>query len=89
VNTDARVILRAVADCWIEIKDESGSEVFTRLLRAGEIYKVPNRTDLRLRMGNAGGLEVIVDGTVLPPLGGHGEVMRNVSLDPAVLAASL
>lgn len=89
VNDDARVILRATADCWIEIKDEGGSEVFTRLLRAGEIYKVPNRGDLRLRMGNAGGMEVIVDGTVMPPLGAHGEVMRNVSLDPAALAASL
>jgi cytoskeleton protein RodZ len=89
VNTDARVILRATADCWIEIKDGDGSEVFTRLLRQGEIYKVPNRGDLLLRMGNAGGLEVLVDGTALPPLGGDGEVMRNVSLDPATLAASL
>jgi cytoskeleton protein RodZ len=89
VNTDARVILRATADCWIEIKDGDGSEVFTRLLREGEIYKVPNRGDLMLRMGNAGGLEVIVDGAAMPPLGGDGEVMRNVSLDPATLAASL
>ncbi|MEZ5667511.1 MAG: DUF4115 domain-containing protein [Alphaproteobacteria bacterium] len=89
VNTDARVLLRATADCWIQITDGNGAEVFTRLLKAGEIYKVPNRDDLLLRMGNAGGLEVLVDGATLPPLGGAGEVKRNVSLAPDSLAASL
>ncbi len=85
VNTDSRVILRAVSDCWIQIKDAGGSEVFTRLLREGEIYKVPNRDGLLLRMGNAGGLEFIVDGGALPLLGQPGQVMRNVSLDPLQL----
>lgn len=89
VNTDARVILRTTADCWIQITDGQGSEVFTRLMKAGDIYKVPNRGDLLLRMGNAGGLEVIVDGTPLPLLGAAGEVKRNVSLDPTALQASL
>jgi hypothetical protein len=36
-------------------------------------------------MGNAGGLEFIVDGTTLPLLGRPGEVKRNVSLDPEAL----
>lgn len=89
VNVDARVILRATADCWIEIKDASGREVFTRLMKVGEIYKVPNRDDLLLRMGNAGGLEVLVDGRALPLLGAPGEVMRNVSLAPTALLAPL
>ena len=89
VNTDSRVLLRATEDCWIQIKDQGGSDVFTRLLKAGEVYRVPNRDDLLLRMGNAGGLQVIVDGTTMPLLGGPGEVMRNVSLAPDALLGSL
>ena len=89
LDLDARVMLRATADCWIQVNDAVGNEVFTRLLKAGEVYKVPNRDDLLLRMGNAGGLEIIVDGSVLPPLGGAGEVMRNVSLEPGSLSAAL
>lgn len=89
VNTDSRVLLRATEDCWIQIQDQGGSDVFTRLLKAGEVYRVPNRDDLLLRMGNAGGLQVIVDGTTMPLLGGPGEVLRNVSLAPDALRASL
>ena len=35
--------------------------------------------------GNAGGLEVKVDGAVAPSLGPFGEVVRNIALDPVLL----
>lgn len=89
VNTGARVVLRATDDCWIQITDAGGVEVFTRLLKAGDIYKVPDRPGLDLRMGNAGGLEFIVDGIALPLLGRLGEVKRNVSLNPEALLGTL
>lgn len=36
-------------------------------MRAGETFAVPDRPGLTLMTGNAGGLEVVVDGEVLPP----------------------
>ena len=80
-NTDARVILRAREPTWIQVSSPAGDYTFTRTLEPGEAMLVPNRGDLELWTGNAGGLEIIVDGTsVALPRGGA--VRRDVSLDP-------
>jgi cytoskeleton protein RodZ len=80
----ARVILRAREQAWVQISSPSGDYAFTRTLEPGEVVTVPNRADLELWTGNAGGLDIIVDGTPVPVLAdaGSGSVRRNVSLDP-------
>lgn len=71
--------LRAKSDSWIQVRD--GNELLlTRLLREGEVYQVPGRDGLTLMTGNAGGLEVFVDGELMPPLGDVGAVRRGVPL---------
>jgi cytoskeleton protein RodZ len=82
INAAARVILRARERAWIQVSSRAGDYVFTRTLEAGEAFVVPNRSDLELWTGNAGGLEVLVDGTSVPALAGGGAVRRHVSLDP-------
>ncbi|MRG72404.1 DUF4115 domain-containing protein [Alphaproteobacteria bacterium HT1-32] len=84
---DVRIVLRAVADSWIQIREANGDLVNAQLLRPGERYNVPNRAGLVLLTGNAGGLELIVDGQKAPPLGPQGSIRRNVALDPAKLLA--
>ena len=86
-NTDARVVLRALGDSWIQVASRGGDYLRARLLQRGDVFLVPNRSDLELWTGNAGGLEVIVDGAVLAPLGGSGAVVRDVPLDPSSLQA--
>jgi cytoskeleton protein RodZ len=81
-NADARVILRARERAWIQVSSPAGDYTFTRTLEPGEVLLVPNRADLELWTGNAGGLEVVVDGTAVPALAGGGAVRRHVSLDP-------
>ena len=51
------------------------------VLRSGDVYRVPNRENLTLLAGNAGGLEILVDGRVMPPLGPLGVVRRDISLN--------
>jgi cytoskeleton protein RodZ len=80
-----RITITATADSWIEVKGPDGEVLFTRTLRAGEVYYVPNRAGLRFTTGNAGGLEIRVDSRLTPPLGGMGIVRRNIPLDPVVL----
>jgi cytoskeleton protein RodZ len=58
-------------------------------LQPNDVFLVPNRPDLALWTGNAGGLQVIVDGTILAPLGTSGAVIRGVPLDPASLRTRL
>jgi len=86
-NTDARVVLRALDHSWIQITSLGGDYLRSRTLERGDVFLVPNRTDLELWTGNAGGIEVVLDGAVLAPLGEAGAVVREVPLDPPSLRA--
>jgi len=82
-----RISIRALADCWIQIRSADQSIVFSRVLKSGEVYNVPVRPGLSLRTGNAGVLEIAVDGKPAPSIGGIGTLRRDVALDPAELTA--
>ena len=84
-NRDARIVIAAIADSWIQVRDETRSDLFTRMLRAGDTYRVPNRPGLVMLTGNAGGLEITVDGVKAPPIGALGQVTRDIPLDPDAL----
>lgn len=84
-NTDARIVITALEDSWIEIADAEGSRLMSRTLRAGDSYRVPNREGLVFVTGNAGGLKITVDGAPAPAIGDIGIVRKNVKLDPELL----
>ncbi|MFO1152498.1 MAG: DUF4115 domain-containing protein [Rhodospirillales bacterium] len=85
-----RVVLLATTDTWVEIRDPaSRAVVFSRLMRPGDTFAVPDRPGLLLRTGNAGGLEAAIDGAPGRALGKTGTVRRNVVLDADALRAEL
>jgi cytoskeleton protein RodZ len=86
-NPPGEVVIRATADSWIQIRDARQSVLLTRVLKAGESCRAPARPGLSMRTGNAGGLEITVDGVAAPPIGGRGMVRRNVALDGHALLA--
>ncbi|NKB56085.1 MAG: DUF4115 domain-containing protein [Alphaproteobacteria bacterium] len=86
-NPEARVMIKARVDSWVEIRDPDGSLLLTRVLRAGDSYRVPDRPGLLMLTGNAGGLEIQVDGEAIPDLGPKGAVRRGVTLDADSLKA--
>jgi cytoskeleton protein RodZ len=81
------VVIRATAESWIQIRDARQSVLLTRVLKAGETCRAPARPGLSMRTGNAGGLEITVDGVPAPPIGGRGMIRRNVALDGRALLA--
>lgn len=81
VAPSSRVVLKAKEDCWIEIRDANGKVVQNRLLKKGESYSAPSRPGLRMTVGNAGALSLVVDGKVTGSLGRLGMVRRDVPLD--------
>lgn len=82
VNDPVRVVIRSKGESWVQVRDSDNQAVMTRVLRAGDQYRVPNRPGLTLMTGNAGALEVTVDGQPAPALGPTGMVRRAVPLDP-------
>ncbi len=87
-NIDARVVVRARIESWVQIEGSNNELLLTRVLNAGDMFLVPNRSDLSLVTGNAGGIEILVDGVLMPPLGPEGTVRRNVSLTPDALTGA-
>ena len=84
----ARVTLHARLASWIQISDSAGLPILTRTLLAGESLDVPVQPGLTLFTGNAGGLEITVDGRPMPALGAVGSVRRGISLDPDALTGA-
>ena len=84
VDQPSRITLRANATSWIQVRAPDQSVLFTGFLKPGDVYRVPDRPGLSMRAGNAGGLDVLVDGKAAPALGPSGAV-RNVSLNPQLL----
>ncbi|MBC7951095.1 MAG: DUF4115 domain-containing protein [Rhodospirillaceae bacterium] len=82
-NADSRVQLKAITDdCWVQVRELDGQLLLSRLLRRGDSYMVPNRPGLTLMVGNAGALDILVDGKKAPTLGNAGQVRRDIKLDP-------
>ncbi|HER26435.1 MAG TPA: DUF4115 domain-containing protein, partial [Rhodospirillales bacterium] len=78
-----RIEVKALKNSWIQVRDDvANTLILTRLLRVGDIYRVPDRAGLKLLTGNAGALEILVDGNKVPAIGTSGDVRRSVALDP-------
>jgi cytoskeleton protein RodZ len=86
-STATRVNIHAKLESWVQIVDKDGKPILSRVLRAGETYSVPDEAGLVMSTGNAGGIEMLLDGKPLQNLGAVGLVRRNISLDPDKLAS--
>ncbi len=82
-----RVTLLAREAAWIQVQSPARDYLRSTTLEPGQRFDIPDRTDLALWTGNAGGLEIWVDGQNVGVLGQSGAVMRDVSLTPEALLA--
>jgi cytoskeleton protein RodZ len=80
-----RILLRASADAWVQVRDRAGPVLLNRILHPGDTWAVPAKPNLLLTTGNAGGTDLVVDGVTSPSLGGSGVVRRDLPLDPDLI----
>jgi hypothetical protein len=85
IRTDSRVVVQANDSAWVEIRDAAGKPLFSRILKKGDKYIVPNEPGILLDTGNIGAIDFYVDGKQIAPLGQNGDVKRNVKLDADAL----
>jgi len=79
-NWNARVVLTARVDVWVQVSATDGTTLLSRILRQGDKYLTPKRDDVVLTTGNAGALIITVDGNDIAPVGPPGAVRRDISL---------
>jgi cytoskeleton protein RodZ len=77
---EGRVVLVARDSSWIQLRSADRAFVRSRTLQPGERFVVPERNDLALSTGNAGGLEILLDGRSLGLVGAPGAVVKNLPL---------
>lgn len=75
------IILNILENSWVEIKDGEGKVMVSNVLDKGDQYFVPNSPGLSMSLGNAGGVEIVLDGRVLKPLGKIGDIRRDIPLE--------
>ena len=72
---------------WVELRDSAGTRLISKILKKGDEYIIPNEAGVTLTTGNAGGIDILVDGIKIEPLGGIGVVLRDIRMDPEILAS--
>jgi cytoskeleton protein RodZ len=80
-----KVVVRARLESWVQVTNAKKEVMFSRVLRVGETYTVPDEKGLTLTTGNAGGIDILLDGKKLKSLGAVGLVKRDIPLDPKKL----
>jgi cytoskeletal protein RodZ len=70
------VAVRATDRSWVQVTTTSGQELFQGLLQRGQEKTFTDKTRLKLVIGNAGGVELTVNGSVIGAPGRRGQVAR-------------
>lgn len=81
IDSDLILRIRARENSWVSL-DADGRSVFNSELRSGEeqTFRARDRFVFRT-VGNAGGIDITLNGVPVPPMGESGEVVRNRSFD--------
>jgi len=84
----AGMVITATQDAWVQVQDSTGNILFSKVLHAGDTWPVPQEAGLTMTTGNAGGTEIVTNGTAGAPLGAVGVVLHNYVLTPPAAGAS-
>lgn len=81
----AEVILQATQEAWVKIEDGRGNTAFSRVLVPGDVYYVPAGNKYKATFGNAGGIDIWVNGKLIPAVGKDHARVAGISLSPESL----
>ena len=84
---ESRVVLQAEKESWVKIEDARGNTVFSRVLVPGDVYYMPLNDKLKGTFGNAGGIDVWVDGQLVNKVGPANTRKNGISMSPDALKA--
>lgn len=78
----AKVVIQAIEDGYVGIENSKGVTIFGRTMLAGDVFYVPNTSGLKAKFGNAGAIDIWVDGELAPKVGANKTSKKDVSLNP-------
>ncbi len=72
-DAGVRLVLTATEPTWISVRSD-GKFVYSGTLQANETRNLDANEQVRMTVGNAGGLSITLNGQPVPPLGSSGQV---------------
>jgi len=69
------VITASRAKSWLFVSDASGRTLFSGQISAGATKTFSSDASLKMKIGNAGGVDLVVNGKKIDSIGGDGEVV--------------
>lgn len=69
--------IRAKEDCWMQVKSD-GKVIFQSNLKKGRFENWQAKEKIELSLGNAGVVELEVNGKIIPSLGRRGQQIKNI-----------
>ena len=75
-RTKVVVAVRASERSWVQVTTATGQQLFQGLLQSGMSRTFSDRREIKLVIGNAGGVALTVNGTDIGPPGRRGQVAR-------------
>ena len=67
----------ATDDCWAEVTAD-GKQLYSGMLKANQKANWEAKEMLRIKLGNAGAVQISLNGRPLPALGKPGEVVERI-----------
>lgn len=86
VSNVLRLGIRARDDCWVQLKID-GHVVFQNILKRGRSESWQAKEKIELSLGNAGGVDLEVNGKLIPSLGKKGQSLKNILITKEGLIA--
>lgn len=75
-------LLKVTEESWVEVKDDQGNTIVSRLFHPEETYEFKNPQNFLLKTGNARGIHLTSGEKELTFPGNQGEVKSGISLNP-------
>jgi hypothetical protein len=77
-STGQHVTLQASEITWVSTRDAAGKQMLARVFEKGDSQSLDLPSGATVRVGNAGGLSILLNGASIGSLGKHGEVREVV-----------
>jgi len=77
ITVGIRLAIRAKEDSWIQIKADRRT-VFQAVLKKGRSENWEAKDKIELSLGNAAGVDLEINGKLIPSLGRKGQVIKNI-----------
>lgn len=84
---DIRLAIRAKDDCWMQVKLD-GKTIFQNILKKGRFENWKAKEKIELSLGNAGVVEIEVNGKLISSLGRRGQALKNILITRDGLSTS-